>query len=105
MPAPPDVCQNDLLNALPPEEHERIAPHLEMVDMPLKRAQEYARPECHHCGDFTGEVADISCGGVGMMEWTISGYLIGFSLGQLLWGSISDRYGRRSSGRPIEEFT
>lgn len=43
----------------------------EMVDMPLKRAQEYARPECHHCGDFTGEVADISCGGVGMMEWTI----------------------------------
>ena len=42
-----------------------------MVDMPLKRAQEYARPECHHCGDFTGEVADISCGGVGLMEWTI----------------------------------
>lgn len=27
----------------------------------------------------------------GMMEWTISGYLIGFSLGQLLWGPISDR--------------
>jgi coenzyme F420 hydrogenase subunit beta len=44
----------------------------EMVDMPLKRAQEYARPECHHCGDFTGEVADISCGGVGSMEWTIT---------------------------------
>ncbi|MBM4265767.1 MAG: hypothetical protein FJ144_04000 [Deltaproteobacteria bacterium] len=43
----------------------------ELVDMPLKRAQEYARPECHHCGDFTGEVADISCGGVGSMEWTI----------------------------------
>jgi len=31
----------------------------------------------------------------GMMEWTISGYLIGFSLGQLLWGPIGDRYGRR----------
>jgi len=31
----------------------------------------------------------------GMIEWTISGYLIGFSLGQLLWGPISDRYGRR----------
>lgn len=31
----------------------------------------------------------------GMVEWTISGYLIGFSLGQLLWGPISDRYGRR----------
>lgn len=34
---------------------------------------------------------------VGTIELTISGYLIGFSLGQLLWGPISDRYGRRSS--------
>lgn len=33
----------------------------------------------------------------GTMELTISGYLIGFSLGQLLWGPISDRYGRRPS--------
>ncbi|WP_084691847.1 multidrug effflux MFS transporter [Desulfobacter vibrioformis] len=31
----------------------------------------------------------------GMIEWTISGYLIGFSSGQLFWGPISDRYGRR----------
>ncbi|NUU01435.1 multidrug effflux MFS transporter [Herbaspirillum robiniae] len=33
--------------------------------------------------------------GHGAMELTISGYLIGFSLGQLVWGPISDRYGRR----------
>jgi len=33
----------------------------------------------------------------GLVELTISGYLIGFSLGQLLWGPISDRYGRRPS--------
>ena len=31
----------------------------------------------------------------GEMEFTISGYLIGFSLGQLLWGAVSDRVGRR----------
>jgi DHA1 family bicyclomycin/chloramphenicol resistance-like MFS transporter len=31
----------------------------------------------------------------GAIELTVSGYLIGFSLGQLLWGPISDRYGRR----------
>src|SRR5436190_19440788 len=31
----------------------------------------------------------------GAVEWTISGYLIGFSLGQLLWGPIGDRFGRR----------
>lgn len=31
----------------------------------------------------------------GTMEFTIAGYLVGFSLGQLLWGPIGDRYGRR----------
>ncbi|SMG58918.1 multidrug effflux MFS transporter [Paraburkholderia susongensis] len=31
----------------------------------------------------------------GAVELTISGYLIGFSLGQLLWGPVSDRRGRR----------
>jgi DHA1 family bicyclomycin/chloramphenicol resistance-like MFS transporter len=31
----------------------------------------------------------------GSVEWTISGYLIGFSVGQLLWGPVSDRFGRR----------
>lgn len=31
----------------------------------------------------------------GLVEWTISGYLVGFSLGQLLWGPIGDRLGRR----------
>ena len=33
----------------------------------------------------------------GMVELTISGYLIGFSLGQLFWGPIGDSYGRRPS--------
>lgn len=32
---------------------------------------------------------------LGHMELTISSYLIGFSLGQLVWGPIGDRYGRR----------
>ncbi len=31
----------------------------------------------------------------GSMALTISGYLIGFSLGQLVWGPLGDRYGRR----------
>ncbi len=33
--------------------------------------------------------------GAGSMEVTISSYLAGFSLGQLLWGPIGDRFGRR----------
>ena len=43
-----------------------------VVEMSLHRAQEYARPECHHCGDFSAELADISCGGVACMDWTIT---------------------------------
>jgi DHA1 family bicyclomycin/chloramphenicol resistance-like MFS transporter len=31
----------------------------------------------------------------GAVELTIAGYLVGFSVGQLLWGPIGDRYGRR----------
>lgn len=31
----------------------------------------------------------------GDMEFTISSYLVGFSIGQLVWGPISDRFGRR----------
>lgn len=38
--------------------------------------------------------ADLNAG-VGNVEFTISGYLIGFSLGQLFWGPLSDQYGRR----------
>jgi MFS transporter, DHA1 family, multidrug resistance protein len=33
--------------------------------------------------------------GYGAMEFTLSGYLIGFSLGQFFWGPLSDRIGRR----------
>lgn len=33
--------------------------------------------------------------GAGSVELTISGFLIGFSIGQLFWGPIGDRYGRR----------
>lgn len=31
----------------------------------------------------------------GAIEFTIAGYLVGFSIGQLFWGPIGDRYGRR----------
>ncbi|HUI25651.1 MAG TPA: Coenzyme F420 hydrogenase/dehydrogenase, beta subunit C-terminal domain, partial [Candidatus Kryptonia bacterium] len=43
-----------------------------LVELNLRKSQEYARPECHHCGDFSAELADISCGGVGASNWTIT---------------------------------
>lgn len=33
--------------------------------------------------------------GRGALEFTVSGYLAGFALGQLAWGLIGDRFGRR----------
>lgn len=33
--------------------------------------------------------------GPGSVELTVSGYLVGFTLGQLFWGPLSDRWGRR----------
>lgn len=40
-------------------------------------------------------MADALHAGTGAMEFTISGYLIGFSVGQFFWGPLSDRVGRR----------
>ena len=65
----------------------------EVVEMSLHKAQEYARPECHHCGDFTAELADISCGGVACMDWTITMLRIGAGRGALR------RHGRGGAAR------
>ena len=40
-------------------------------------------------------MADALHSNPGAMEWTISSYLIGCSVGQLIWGPLSDQYGRR----------
>ena len=72
----------------------------ELVEMPLREAQEYARPECHHCADFSGEVADISCGGVGAMGWTIT--ILRSQRGEEIFAA-AERDGIFET-RPIEEF-
>ncbi|MDA0822480.1 MAG: Coenzyme F420 hydrogenase/dehydrogenase, beta subunit C-terminal domain [Proteobacteria bacterium] len=43
-----------------------------IATIPLEEAMhEYQRPECRHCGDFSAEMADIACGGVGTDAATI----------------------------------
>lgn len=44
----------------------------ELARIPLAEAmRDYQRPACRHCGDFSAELADISCGGVGTDGATI----------------------------------
>ena len=72
----------------------------ELIEMSLHKAQEYARPECHHCGDFTGELADISCGGVAAMDWTIT--VLRSAQGEALFDDMVRR--GLLEVRPMEEF-
>jgi len=43
-----------------------------VLELPLKDAKAFQRPECRYCADFAAEHADISAGGVGMMGWTVT---------------------------------
>jgi coenzyme F420 hydrogenase subunit beta len=70
------------------------------IEIPLKQAQEYARPECHHCGDFSAELADISCGGVGAMDWTI--VVLRTARGEALFDRAADE--GIFEVRPMNEF-
>jgi len=38
----------------------------------LKKYQEFARPACLYCLDYGAENADISAGGIGMDDWTLT---------------------------------
>jgi coenzyme F420 hydrogenase subunit beta len=52
--------------------------------IPLAEAmRDYQRPECQHCGDFSAEMADIACGGVGTDAATI--VVIRTTKGEEIW--------------------
>jgi len=52
--------------------------------IPLEEAmRDYQRPECQHCADFSAELADISCGGVGTDQSTI--VVIRTEAGEQIW--------------------
>ena len=63
--------------------------------MSLHEAREHARPECHHCGDLTAELADVSCGGVACMDWTIT--VLRSARGEALFDDMVRRGGRAST--------
>lgn len=56
----------------------------DVATIPLEEAmQDYQRPECAHCGDFSAEMADIACGGVGTDNATI--VVIRTEKGENIW--------------------
>jgi coenzyme F420 hydrogenase subunit beta len=42
-----------------------LAGDLEILHVPLKEIDEFVRPSCRQCDDFTAEYADISVGAIG----------------------------------------
>lgn len=55
-----------------------------VASIPLEEAmRDYQRPECQHCADFSAELADISCGGVGTDQSTI--VVIRTDKGEQIW--------------------
>ncbi|MBI4518643.1 MAG: Coenzyme F420 hydrogenase/dehydrogenase, beta subunit C-terminal domain [Deltaproteobacteria bacterium] len=71
-----------------------------LVELNLRHSQQYARPECHHCADFTAELADISCGGVGANGRTIT--IIRSRKGEEVFDAVA-REGLLDV-QPIEQF-
>ena len=56
----------------------------DIAKIPLQEAMEdYQRPECAHCGDFSAEMADIACGGIGTDQATV--VVIRTKRGEEIW--------------------
>jgi len=73
----------------------------EIAEINLKEcATNYGRPECHHCGDFSAELADIACGGVGAMGWTI--VVARTPRGEEIWNRVKEA--GLVEWKPIEDF-
>jgi coenzyme F420 hydrogenase subunit beta len=72
----------------------------ELETMPLKEAiTDYQRMECQHCADFSAELSDIACGGIGTSGATI--VVIRTQKGEDIWRAFEADGGVETT--PIQE--
>jgi coenzyme F420 hydrogenase subunit beta len=69
----------------------------EAIHIPFTVMDEFARPACFACTDFTNEYADISCGGVGSPD--------GYTTVVLRTTAGETLYNRAKEDRAIEELS
>jgi len=69
------------------------------VAIPLSEAKRHAREACSPCTDFSAELADISCGGVGLRGWTLT--ILRTEKGEEAFDSAEE--GGALETRPVEQ--
>lgn len=60
----------------------------DVVKIPLKEIKEYVGQKCRHCTDFSAEFADISLGGIGLNQMTLT--IVRTDRGQEVFNHIMD---------------
>lgn len=55
----------------------------------LKQMRKFMRPACYNCWDYSAELADISCGGIGQKGWTFT--VARTELGQSLYDKLIEK--------------
>ena len=72
----------------------------EVKEISLKEAKRVASPFCEYCDDFSAELSDISCGGVGLEGWTLT--IIRTERGEEIFNEALEK--GKIETRPVEEF-
>lgn len=55
----------------------------------LKQMRKFMRPACNNCWDYSAELADIACGGIGLKGWTFT--VARTELGQSLYDKLVEK--------------
>ena len=71
-----------------------------IVKIPLKEVREFAQQKCSYCNDFSAELADISLGGIGLNQMTLT--IVRTDKGQEVFNQVLDN--NYLEFEPLEKF-